>query len=157
MPTPPAKSVRVTRSASRPRGDDGMAGGARETTPRRPNGNEGTGTAQEPPTRSRPSNVEHDQSPSTATARTLEYPPATADEAQWEPETLNAENPSKATYDVRFSQLRGTRERERGAARIEQRDGRKADASLAERTARGGSRCDGEENAVHGGSAVAGL
>ena len=45
------------------------------------NGNEGTGTAQEPPTRSRPSNVEHDQSPSTATARTLEYPPATADEA----------------------------------------------------------------------------
>ena len=76
MPTPPAKSVRVTRSASRPRGDDGMAGGTRETTPRRPNGNEGTGTAQEPPTRSRPSNVEDDQSPSTATARTLEYPPS---------------------------------------------------------------------------------
>ena len=71
MPTPPAKSVQVTR------GDDGTAGGTRVTTLRGPNGNEGTGTAQEPPTRSRPSNVEHDQSPSTATARTLENPPAT--------------------------------------------------------------------------------
>jgi hypothetical protein len=39
-----------------------------------------------------------------------------------------------------FRVYTGTRERERGAARIEQRDGRKADASLAERTARGGSR-----------------
>ena len=47
----------------------------------KPNGN-GNGKAKAPPTRSSSSDVDHDQSPSAARASTLEYPPATAGEAQ---------------------------------------------------------------------------